>query len=289
MDLTSLVEGIRNLAKDAILSPGISQHTAAYHLALQRDNNPCDYMRYAEFNAVLQLLHGHVPKRILDVGSPQWFSLFFAKAHPATNIDYINILRSELDPYEEIARACNVRNIKYLEGDVRKLEIPPCQYDLILSISVIEHVAPGDGGDRQAFKELHRVIKPDGEFILTVPYKNERNIVYCYERGQTTSAPVFFAREYDREMFKELITSSNFSMKEKFFICEKRGLLSLDYYEWGPGKDRWYARYPLGLKRRLERYLSQSVEQRLADRYLRVQTEEKNRVVNIACSLAPKS
>jgi hypothetical protein len=54
-----------------------------------------------------------------------------------------------------------------------------------------------------------------------------------YERSGKTKN--FFAREYDRETFDKLIGSSGFDVKESAFICETKGLFSVDYYEWGAG------------------------------------------------------
>ena len=49
--------------------------------------------------------------------------------------------------------------------DVQRLTYPDASFDLCTSTEVFEHVPD----DRQGFKEVHRVLKPDGRFVFTVP------------------------------------------------------------------------------------------------------------------------
>ena len=51
-------------------------------------------MRWAEFEAVLRMLHLSPGQKVLDVASPQWFTLHLAARHPDVQFRYINIQES---------------------------------------------------------------------------------------------------------------------------------------------------------------------------------------------------
>ena len=111
--------GIRSLALKAVKELSPSQ--SAYHIARRRVICPVDYARYAEFDAILRELKISPQMTILDVSSPQWFSLYLADKNPEVGFHYINIIDSELDPYREIANALGIKNLEYQKADVRDL------------------------------------------------------------------------------------------------------------------------------------------------------------------------
>lgn len=74
-------------------------------------------------------------------------------------------------------------NLTFWQGDIRKLPIKDETFDVILAVSVIEHIGlensmvrdphtpPLDqSGDVAAFAELLRLLKPDGELVMTFPF-----------------------------------------------------------------------------------------------------------------------
>jgi SAM-dependent methyltransferase len=276
---------IRSLAARA--ATNVSASRSVRHIASTRTARPIDYMRYAEFEAILRDLELDSRMTVLDVSSPQWFSLYLANKYPTVEFHYVNIIETELAPYSEIAKALALDNLKFQKGDVRNLNFADNSFDRVISISVIEHVYPEADGDLQSLSEIKRVLKPAGEFLLTVPFKSKSNIVYMdgpvYERSG--NARNFYAREYDEQMFKRLIERSGLVQKGLWFICERKGYFSLDYYQWGPGKALFGAKYLIKSKRLLERVLGHSVDNLLAERYLSVAKESTHRIVNIAARL----
>ncbi|MDB9485999.1 hypothetical protein PN492_05460 [Dolichospermum circinale CS-537/01] len=95
----------------------------------------------------------------------------------------------------------------------------------------------------------------------------------------------FFAREYDQEMFNRMVYDSGFICRDITYICEKTGVLSLDYYQWGPGKLFWYAKYISKLKQILEKIVGHSFDEILARRYLYISDKIIHRVVNVVAIL----
>jgi len=244
-------------------------------------------MRYAEFDAILRDLQIAPRMDILDVSSPQWFSLYLAATHPEAKFRYINILDAELDPYKEVADALGIKNLTYQRVDVRDMEFGDNSFQKVISISVIEHVYPEEDGDLRALKEIRRVLLPDGDLLLTVPYKTKSRIVYMdgpvYERG--TEGRNFFAREYDRETFDTLVARSGFTLKGSWFIYERKGLCAMDYYQSGAGKDTWPAKYVIKSRRLVERLLGRSLDEALAKQCLSVSQQSSHRLANISATL----
>lgn len=111
-------------------------------------------------------------------------------------------------------------------------------FDRVLSISVLEHVFPEVGGDVLAFGEIRRVLKPNGDLLLTVPCKEQRDVIYMdgpvYERGG--GGENFSAREYDMDSFRALIAETGFTADDVWRIEEKGGLFAVDHWEWGGGR-----------------------------------------------------
>ena len=265
----------------------LSASSYANRIARRRAVCPIDYMRYAEFDAILRDLELKPGMTILDVSSPQWFSLYIANKYPGVEVNYINIMDSELDPYKEIAKALAIKNLKYSKEDVRDMQLRDNTFDRVISISVIEHIYPEKDGDLKALNEIYRVLKSGGELLLTVPYKSQSNIVYMdrpvYERGEKTRN--FYSREYDEKMFNKLVECSKFSLAGSWFICERTGVFPLDYYEWGPGKNFILAKFLIKSRRLLERIFGKSLDEALAKQYLRVSREITGRLVNISARL----
>ncbi len=279
------INSIKKLAFEAVkFSPTSS---LAYQEALRRTIRPVDYMRCSEFDLVFKQLSLKEGMKVLDISSPQWFSLYLAKCYPKIKFHYVNIVKWELDLIQDIAKCLNINNITYHRQDVRALEFDSGYFDRAISISVIEHVDPEIGGDVQALNEIKRVLIPEGEFTLTMPLKDVRNVVYTnnavWERKAQTHN--FFAREYDFAQFHNLVNETGFIIKKKSFILENRGLLSLDYWEWGPGKNKACSKYILRFINGFEKYLGFSIEDKLAKCYLKHSPEIGYRVVNIAATL----
>ncbi|MGQ9617686.1 MAG: SAM-dependent methyltransferase [Candidatus Aminicenantia bacterium] len=271
IDCSYFVNSIREIAKQAIKFSKINSLSLKESLkeAKFRVKKPVDYLRCAEFPIVFQHLEFKDGMKILDVGSPQWFSIFLAKDFPSIKIFYVNILKEEIDLIKGIAKSIELRNIDFFQEDVRKMNFPSEYFDWIFSISAIEHVAPEENGDFIALREMSRVLKNNAKITISLPFKEKPRIIYLnspvYERKEKIKN--FFAREYSLEKLKELFSSLNFEMKRIDFIIEKKGFFALDYWNWGGGRGK-ITRIPIiGFLKAIE-MAGLSLEYKLAKEYL---------------------
>jgi SAM-dependent methyltransferase len=148
---------------------------------------------------------------VLDVGSPKGLGLYLGARTPAdlmlTDISEINI-----DEYKIIWRALQKRakgKVDFCLQDARKLQFESERFDIVYSMSVLEHVE-GEAGDAMALHECLRVLKPGGLLVLSVPfgqiYVEQKRIGFSGAARKTGNQEAyFFQRIYDPAGFENRI------------------------------------------------------------------------------------
>jgi hypothetical protein len=175
--------------------------------------------RYPEFGAMLELLAGAVDlddpaSWLLDIGSPKLFSLLLAARSRATvvatdlwqpAIDEARALHGGL-PAEVAAR------VRLGVADAREplppaLRPPTGLFAGAFSMSVVEHIEPDPGGDRQALDRIAAAVRPTGAIVVSVPVDARAHSVYSqseiYGRHPDGAQGAFFYRVYDRRALEE--------------------------------------------------------------------------------------
>lgn len=176
------------------------------------------YTRFPEYywfdraiTAHLAALPGGRRSRILDVGSPKLLGLYLAVKRTAeltlTDISEVNI-----DEYKLMWQALNKGakgTIDFSLQDARALKFADASFDVVYSMSVLEHIA-GEDGDSAALPELLRVLKPGGLLVLSVPfgssYVEQKRVGFAGAARKTGDQEVyFFQRIYDSAAFEQRI------------------------------------------------------------------------------------
>jgi len=249
-----------------------------------RAKSPIDYMRYAEFGAVLTRLKLEPGSRVLDAGGPQWLTFALAARNPGVKFQYINYSDYEIQPFERIRSLLGLDNLTICKEDLRQLSFPDESFDEIFSISVLEHVYPEEGGDALALGEIKRVLKQGGSVILTTPCKDKPNVVYVqgdvYERTASEQEKQFYAREYSARTLEMLLNKTHYENSEVAYISEMPSLVSIDYLEWGPMRGKPLAKLLLWFYRTFARMTGLPVERVLAASKLSIAGVETPRLVN---------
>lgn len=103
------------------------------------------------------------PKRIVDIGSHRHFIIGLLAHYNITSID---IRKKKIRFKNETAITCDAKRIP-LESNF---------FDLVLSLSSIEHFGLGRygddfdlSGDKKAIAEFKRILKPNGHVVFSVP------------------------------------------------------------------------------------------------------------------------
>ena len=113
-----------------------------------------------------RLIDRYIPKgaTILDAGSGCGEGVVFlsGRGYRARGVDY-----SE----ELIARVrATYPDLEWTHGDIRSLPLETNSVDAVISWGVIEH---DEAGPAKALREFHRVLRPGGSAIVTVPMNTE--------------------------------------------------------------------------------------------------------------------
>ena len=108
-------------------------------------------------------------------------------------------------------------DLRLVEGDFLKSGFTDGEFDAVVAVSAVEHTGLGAYGepranqaDRRIIAEFHRVLRPGGRLLLTVPYGR---------RGETS-----WYRVYDRGSLEELLSPLS--------------IARIDYYA-GIGRTAW--------------------------------------------------
>lgn len=167
-------------------------------------------------------------------------SLFYRKYFPCIHGELLYIAPEKNVDYFRNMTSLNVQTSEYLSTvsadfhyDLLDLNCPDSTWDYIICHRVIEHVS----NDRQAMRELYRVLKPGGVCILSVPidinlsatieYHKpnplDSNHFYNYGTDFAHRIPSEFAIEiYD---FRSLFSAEEFETLHLFddfiYVCKK--------------------------------------------------------------------
>lgn len=106
------------------------------------------------------------------------------------------------------------QNFTFIKGDFQNNKFEDNTFDAVTAISAIEHCGLSDygegkfeQGDHKIVKEIHRILKPKGQFIITVPF------------GKKGRTPGY--RIYDYMSLHELLRDFKIK-KEEYFIGENQ-------------------------------------------------------------------
>ena len=149
--------------------------------------------------------------RILDVGSPKMLGLYLA-CNTTAEVTLTDISELNVDEYQIMWKGLQKKakgTLRFALQDARSLGYGDAEFDVVYSMSVIEHIE-GEEADARAVRELVRVLKPGGLLALSVPfgprYIEQQTIgVAGAARKMGDRQLYFFQRIYDSRLFQERI------------------------------------------------------------------------------------
>jgi SAM-dependent methyltransferase len=162
---------------------------------------------------------GYRPK-IFDVGSPKMLGLYLGLSTPVEVI-LSDISELNVDEYRTIWHALEgnaLGRVSFSLQDARSLQFRDAEFDVVYSMSVIEHIE-GDAGDSQSIHELVRVLKPGGLLVFSIPFRRyyveQKRIGFSGAVRKTDDRKMyFFQRIYDQPTFEERILHHASELKD---------------------------------------------------------------------------
>jgi SAM-dependent methyltransferase len=175
---------------------------------VQPINSPARYPEYRLFFEVFEdLFSAGGIGLAFDLSSPKMFSLLAAQRFPAVMV-LVDVDPPALDEARALAEGLRLDVRERLVFGVFDVtaELPPwlserAPFDLVFSMSVLEHVSPPGTGDVAGIGALLRLLRPGGVLVLSVPVAPETRAEFrdapIYGRALDASGRVFFQRVYD--------------------------------------------------------------------------------------------
>jgi SAM-dependent methyltransferase len=149
--------------------------------------------------------------KVLDVGSPKMLGLYLG-VNTRAELTLTDISDLNVDEYRLMWRGLEGKakgKVMFSLADARSLEFGDAEFDVVYSMSVIEHIE-GEEGDSRAIRELLRVLKPGGLLVLSVPFGNkyveQKRIGFSGAARKTGDREAyFFQRIYGEAAFQKRI------------------------------------------------------------------------------------
>jgi SAM-dependent methyltransferase len=122
------------------------------------------YEQEARQAAIVRLLDSHYPD-VLDAGcgNGRDFSLLLSHSDRLTGIDFSAGMIEEAK--SRVQKLFIAKNMRVIQGDITQLDFPDGSFDLIVCSEVLEHIPDW----KRALREFYRVLRPDGQLIVTTP------------------------------------------------------------------------------------------------------------------------
>jgi ubiquinone/menaquinone biosynthesis C-methylase UbiE len=106
-------------------------------------------------------------KKVLDIGcGPGWYTVNYARG--GADVTGIDLTNNAIDLATRFLEVEGLKNGSVRQADAQQLPFEDGSFDLVASSGVLHHVPD----PMAAFKEVRRVLKPNGEAKITLYYQN---------------------------------------------------------------------------------------------------------------------
>lgn len=107
------------------------------------------------------------PKNLQDPKNPQPPKILSVGCGTGAEIEFLQKFGdvTALDVDDESIKYCQNKGFNVIKSDINQNNLPAHSYDVIFAMDVLEHIQD----DQKAVQEIHRLLKPQGHLVITVP------------------------------------------------------------------------------------------------------------------------
>ncbi|MDP2976008.1 MAG: methyltransferase domain-containing protein [Anaerolineales bacterium] len=170
---------------------------------------PLDSFRYFEFDFMWHAVKHLRPSAYLDVSSPRMLPLLIVDRNKTLVADLINPDKSDLPETRSLAKTLKLSSrCRFHDSLIGDAPLKPESFDLITSMSVIEHIQDDAG----AIRKMWDLLRPGGVLLLSVPCaarasEEHINLNDYGLMGADDQGFVFWQRYYDDSLLQQRIFS----------------------------------------------------------------------------------
>jgi SAM-dependent methyltransferase len=193
---------------------------------------PMDSTRYFEFDFMWRRLKDVSNASYLDVSSPRLLPILFVDAKKDVVATFINPDAADLRETRDLTEACGIAGrVRFEERVVGELSIPDETFDVITSISVVEHIRD----DVSAVAEMWRTLRPGGRLLLSMPCAARAEQQFINSKNYSFIAPeddgtVFHQYVYDSRSLQRLFAVTGNPVQQEIY-GERESGFHLRLYE----------------------------------------------------------
>lgn len=185
---------------------------------------PIDSVRYFEFDFMWEALSKLRFHNYLDVSSPRLFPVILLREREHVTGELVNPDKADLQATGMLVTACGLDDRCHLRnGLIEDVPFAPDSFDVITSISVVEHIRD----DKNAIKNIWGLLKPGGTLLLSVPCaavseEEYRDVDFYGVQVPDEHGFFFHQYKYDLSLLEERIYSMTGAPTRFAIFGEKR-------------------------------------------------------------------
>ncbi|MGE4233905.1 MAG: class I SAM-dependent methyltransferase [Bacteriovoracia bacterium] len=223
---------IRSLLSGTLLKGGPKHLLGSF---IKPINSPTRYPEYLVFLAIIKNIvrsFGEKDLYALDVGSPKMFSLLAVKEFSNLDLVSTDVWPTAIKEATTYVGGLNKKQLKKLRLEVADITEPflesaiPAQgyFDLVYSMSVIEHITPEVGGDNLALQAITKITRPGSYVLFSVPVDTIARSEYddrpVYGGQSNNAEQYFFQRVYDSTSVDSLLNNvkTDYALEQSILI-----------------------------------------------------------------------